>query len=130
MVLDTSALFALLTGEPEADRMAQAIEEDPVRLVSAATLVEISIVMEARYGEPGGRELDLLLHRLDVETVSLTPAQAEHARVGYRRYGKGRHPAALNLGDSFAYALAVSAGEALLFKGTDFAATDVAAVQY
>ena len=130
MILDTSALFALLTDEPEATRMVAALEADPVRLISASTLVEIGIVVEARYGDAGGRELDLLLHRLGVETVSVTSEQAEVARSAWRRFGKGRHPAGLNYGDTFAYALSAVSGEPLLFKGADFEATDVHAATY
>ena len=130
MVLDTSALFALLTGEPEAPQMAEAIEADPVRLVSAATLVEIGVVVEARLGDAGTRELDTLLHEVRADIVPTTAEHAESARHGFREYGKGRHAAALNFGDLFAYALAVVSGEALLFKGTDFERTDVAVVEY
>ena len=130
MVVDTSAIFALLTGEPDADRIAEAMEPDPVRLISAANLVELGIVVESRYGEAGGRELDLLLHRLRIETVAVTFEHAERARVGYRRFGKGRHKAGLNFGDTFAYALSATSGEPLLFKGTDFQQTDVTAVEY
>ena len=130
MILDTSAVYALLVAEPEAGAMASALAADTVRLISAANLVEITIVVEARYGPAGGRELDLLLHRAGVETVGVTPEQAETARVGYRRYGKGRHPASLNFGDTFAYALSRVSGEPLLFKGTDFGKTDVEVVEY
>lgn len=130
MVIDTSALVAILTMEPEAARMAQAIEADPVRLVSAATVVEASIVMETKRGEPAARELDLLLARAVMQIQSVTPDQAEIARQGWRRFGKGRHGAGLNYGDCFSYALSKSSGEALLFKGEDFSSTDVAAARY
>jgi ribonuclease VapC len=128
MVLDTSALLALLLDEPEAEDFRGAVEEDPVRLVSAATLLETALVIEARKGEPGGRELDTLMHKAEVVVV---PVDAEHiseARRAYRRFGKGRHPAGLNFGDLFAYALARAAGEPLLFKGDDFTKTDVGRV--
>lgn len=130
MVLDTSALVALLTMEPEAGRLAQAIEADPVRLVSAATVVETSIVMETERGEAAARELDLLITRADMQIEPVTPDQAELARQGWRRFGKGRHAAGLNYGDCFSYALSRASGEALLFKGEDFSATDVAAARY
>ncbi len=126
MVLDTSAVSAILFGEPEALAFCRAIEADPVRLVSAATLLECALVVESRQGEPGGRELDLMLHRAGVDVVAVTAAQAEIAREAWRRFGKGRHPAGLNFGDTFAYALSRSSGEPLLFKGRDFAQTDVA----
>ena len=128
MVLDTSALLALLLDEPEAEDFRAAVEEDTTRLVSAATLLETALVIEARKGQPGGRELDTLIHKADVVVV---PVDAEHvfeARRAYRRFGKGRHAAGLNFGDVFAYALARTAGEALLFKGDDFAKTDIGRV--
>jgi ribonuclease VapC len=128
MVLDTSALLAVLLNEPEAAALARAIEADPVRLLSAANLVETGIVIEARVGEPGGRELDLLLHKAGIEVVPVDAAQAELGRHAYREFGKGRHAAGLNYGDCFAYALALSTGEPLLFKGDDFSKTDVAGV--
>jgi ribonuclease VapC len=83
------------------------------------------LVVEARRGEPAGRELDLLLHRSSVATVSVTADHVEIARQAWRRYGKGRHPAGLNFGDCFAYALARSSGEALLYVGEDFTCTDI-----
>ena len=128
MVLDTSALLALLLDEPEAENFRAAVEEDTTRLVSAATLLETALVIEARKGEPGGRELDTLIHKAEVVVV---PVDAEHvfeARRAYRRFGKGRHAAGLNFGDVFAYALARTAGEALLFKGDDLAKTDIGRV--
>jgi ribonuclease VapC len=125
MVLDTSALLTLLLNEPEATTFARALEADPVRLLSAANLVETSIVIEARVGDAGGRELDLLVHKAAIEVVAVDAAQAELARDAYRQFGKGRHAAGLNYGDCFAYALALSSGEPLLFKGDDFGKTDV-----
>jgi ribonuclease VapC len=129
MVLDTSALLAVLMNEPEAAACAVAIDADPVRLLSAANLVETSIVIEARVGEAGGRELDLLLHKAAIDIVPVDADQAELARHAYRQFGKGRHPAGLNYGDCFAYALAQSAGEPLLCKGDDFSNTDVGIVR-
>ena len=129
MVIDTSAVVAMLTDEPGADRYEAAIEADPVRLMSTATYLETSIVIESRYGEPGGRELDLWLHRAAVDLVAVHPEHAHLARVGYRKYGKGRHRAGLNYGDCFTYALAKVSGEPLLCKGDDFASTDVTVVE-
>lgn len=128
MVIDTSALVAMLSDEPEAQRFEAAVSADPVRLMSAASYLEAAIVIETRFGEAGGRELDLWLHRAAVDLVSVDPGQAEVARMAYRRYGKGRHPAGLNYGDCFSYALATVSGAALLFKGSDFTHTDVPAV--
>jgi len=127
MVLDTSALVAVLFDEPERHALVGAIAAARCRLISSATLVESSIVVESKRGEVAGRELDLFLHRAGVQTVAVDEEQAQLARAAWRRYGKGRHPAGLNLGDCFAYALARASGEELLFKGDDFARTDVAA---
>jgi ribonuclease VapC len=128
MVLDTSALLVLLLDEPEAEDFRIAVEEDTTRLVSAATLLETALVIEARKGEPGGRELDALLQKADVVVVPVDAEHVSEARRAYRRFGKGRHAAGLNFGDVFAYALARAAGESLLFKGEDFAKTDIARV--
>lgn len=125
MVIDTSALLALLLDEPEAEAFRGAIDEDDARFVSAATLLETAIVIEARKGEAGGRELDLLLHRVEAVVVQVDAEQVAEARRAWRRYGRGRHPAALNFGDIFAYAVARISDEPLLFKGDDFGRTDV-----
>jgi len=127
MVIDTSALVAMLTGEPEAELFEAAVAADPVRLMSTASYLEAAIVIETRFGEAGGRELDLWLHRAGVDLVAVGGEQAEAARTAYRRFGKGRHRAGLNYGDCFAYALAASSGQPLLFKGEDFAHTDIVA---
>jgi ribonuclease VapC len=126
MVLDTSALIALLLDEPEAEDFRTAVEDDATRLVSAATLLETALVIEARKGEPGGRELDTLIRTAEVVVVSVDADHVSEARRAYRRFGKGHHAAGLNFGDVFAYALARTAGEPLLFKGDDFAKTDIA----
>jgi ribonuclease VapC len=125
MVLDTSALVALLLDEPEAEDFRAAVEEDTTRLVSAATLLETALVIEARKGEPGGRELDTLIDKAEVVVVPVDAEHVSEARRAYRLFGKGRHAAGLNFGDLFAYALARTAGEPLLFKGDDFAKTDI-----
>ena len=125
MVIDTSAVAAVLFNEPEAPVLEQQIADDPVRLMSAASLVEATIIVEARLGDAGGREFDLWLQRAGVEIAAVDPEQADMARRAWRRFGKGRHPAGLNFGDCFAYALAVTRDEKLLFKGDDFAKTDV-----
>ncbi len=128
MVLDTSALLALLLDEPEAEGFRAALEDDTTRLVSAATLVETALVIETRKGEAGGRELDWLIHRAEILVVPVDADQVSEARRAYRRYGRGRHAAGLNFGDLFAYALARTSGEPLLFKGDDFVRTDIARV--
>ncbi|MGC4029537.1 MAG: type II toxin-antitoxin system VapC family toxin [Steroidobacteraceae bacterium] len=129
-MIDTSALVALLGMEPEASRLAAAIETDSTRLISAATLVESSIVLESRRGEAAVLELDLLLARAGVRTEPVSAEQAELARQAWRRFGRGRHPAGLNYGDCFSYALSRATGEPLLFKGSDFTLTDITAVSY
>ena len=125
MVIDTSAVLAILLGEPEADHIAIAIENATPRLMSAANLLEASIVIEARKGEAGGRELDLLLYRSGIEIVTVDRDQVEVARTAWRCFGKGRHPAALNYGDCFAYGLAMTRRLPLLFRGDDFSQTDI-----
>jgi ribonuclease VapC len=128
MVIDTSALVAMLNNEPEAERFETAVEADHVRLMSTASYLETAIVIETRLGEPGGRELDLWLHRAAVDLVGVDSDQADAARVAYRMYGKGRHRAGLNYGDCFSYALVKVSGQPLLFKGDDFALTDIRGV--
>lgn len=125
MVIDSSALIVVLLGEQEAPVIARAFERESPRLLSAANLLETAIVIESRKGEAGGRELDLLLYRAGIEVVGVDQDQAELARIAWRRFGKGRHPAGLNYGDCFAYALAKSRRAALLFIGNDFAQTDI-----
>jgi ribonuclease VapC len=130
MVIDTSVLIALLHVEPEAARLAVAIETDATRLISAATVVEAGLVIESRYGSVGGRELDLLMARASLSIEAFTAEQAEIAREAWRRFGKGRHAAGLNFGDCFSYALAKATGEPLLFKGNDFTHTDITATAW
>jgi len=125
MIIDTSALVAILDQEPEAERITRTLAATPERMLSAANLVEVGIVMQARRGDDGARDVDLLLAKLRVEIVPFTARQAEIARKAFRRYGRGRHDAELNFGDCFAYALAKDAAAPLLFKGDDFGQTDV-----
>ncbi|UOG91032.1 MAG: type II toxin-antitoxin system VapC family toxin [Candidatus Thiothrix sulfatifontis] len=125
MVIDTSAIIAILLGEPEAEALSNAILDDPKRLMSAFSLLECSIVIESRKGEAGGRELDLLLYRLQIDIVDMNEEQTQLVRAGWRQFGKGRHRAALNIGDCCSYALAKYAGEPLLFKCDDFNHSDI-----
>jgi ribonuclease VapC len=125
MVIDTSAIVAIALDEPDAAALEARIADDPVRLISAATVLEATIVLETRLGDAGGREFDLWLLRIGAEIVSVDAEQTETARRAWRCYGKGRHAAGLNYGDCFAYALATSRGEALLYKGEDFARTEI-----
>jgi ribonuclease VapC len=125
MVIDTSALMAILQDEPERRALNEAIEAADSRAMSVATFVEVSIVIESRYGTDGLRDLDLFLDRAGIELVSVDVEQGKVARDAFSRFGKGRHPAGLNLGDCFAYALARVLGEPLLYRGDDFSRTDV-----
>lgn len=125
MVIDSSALIAILLGEPGADGLIQAISTDGRRFMSALNLLETAIVIHGRKGDPGHRELDQLLAITGMTVVDLTLEQVTLAREAYRRFGKGYHPARLNLGDCCAYALARHMGEPLLFKGDDFSRTDI-----
>jgi len=125
MVIDSSALIALLQSESDSDRLLETLEKHPERHVSAATVLETSIVLTARFGEAADRELDVLLHAAGVDIASVTAEQTELARAAWKQYGKGRHAAALNFGDCFSYALAQSLGQPLLFTGGDFSQTDI-----
>jgi ribonuclease VapC len=130
MVIDTSALVCVLLNELEAPRIAKAIEAAKARLLSVANFLEAAMVIESRKGEPAGRELDLLLYRSAIDLTPVDQDQAEIARQAWRRYGKGRHPAGLNYGDCFAYALARQRQLPLLFRGSDFARTDISPVPW
>ena len=125
MVLDTSAVLAILQDEPERRSFNEAIESVESRSLSVATLVEVSIVIEARYGAEGMRHLDRFLDRAAVRVVPVDLEQGQLARQAFTRFGKGRHAAGLNFGDCFSYALALVLGEPLLCKGEDFPRTDV-----
>jgi ribonuclease VapC len=125
VIVDTSAIAAILFAEPEEDRFLKLLVDAPTVRISAATLVEATMVIEGRSATDVTDVIDTLLQRVGVEVCPITPETARLAREGWRRFGKGRHKAALNLGDCFAYALAVERGEELLFKGEDFARTDV-----
>ncbi len=128
MVVDTSALLAIFLGEPERQHFLELITQAETRCISAANALETGIVLEARRGEAAGREFDLFLHHAKFDVISADSEQMEIARVAWRKYGKGRHPAGLNFGDCFAYALAKVLGEPILFKGDDFKNTDLAPV--
>ncbi|HSO41974.1 MAG TPA: type II toxin-antitoxin system VapC family toxin [Rhodospirillales bacterium] len=125
MVIDTSAILAMLFDEPEADEFERLVEADPVVLVSAVSRVEAAFVVEGRKGDAGRIRLNRFFELVRAEVVPVGTDQAEVACEAFRRYGKGRHPANLNFGDVFAYALAKTTGEPLLFKGDDFRLTDL-----
>jgi ribonuclease VapC len=125
MVIDTSAVLAILQDEPERLKFSEALEDADVRSISAASFVEISMIIESRYGSNGVRDLDLLIAKAAIVLEAVDAEQAHLARQAFRLYGKGRHPAALNFGDCFSYALARLSAEPLLFKGKDFSLTDI-----
>lgn len=125
MVLDTSALIAILLGEPEHERLIELVVNAVDPVISAATLVESSIVMLAKTGNDGVDDLDRLLAAAAVRCVAVDNAQASLARDAYARFGKGRSPAGLNYGDCFSYALAQAAHKPLLCNGRDFVLTDI-----
>jgi ribonuclease VapC len=126
MVVDASALAAILFGEPEQLQFIEIIEAADSRRLSAATFVEASIIVESRLGAAGLHDLDRFLVSAEIELLMVDEEQARIARAAFSRFGKGRHAARLNFGDCFAYALAKTLGEPLLCKGADFARTDVA----
>jgi ribonuclease VapC len=129
MIVDSSALVAILRKEPEAARFTRAILRDSVRLISAANLLEAGIVIDNQAGLSAGRRLDAFVERAQIRIRPVTEEQVRIARQAYVDFGRGNHPAGLNFGDCFAYALAKTGGEPLLFKGDDFARTDIRAHQ-
>ncbi|MDD2875856.1 MAG: type II toxin-antitoxin system VapC family toxin [Acidiphilium sp.] len=125
MVIDTSAVVAILFGEPDQRRYDEAIEAAPTRLISAVTRVELAMVVEGRKGTPGRHALERFFKLSCLDIVAVTPQHAELAIEAFRRFGRGRHPAGLNIGDCFSYALAAATRLPLLFKGDDFRQTDL-----
>jgi ribonuclease VapC len=123
MIVDSSALVAILLKEPEALRLTTAIAKSSVCRLPSSCFLEASMILLGRRDEDGARDLDIYVS-------PFTESQARLARTAFERYGKGRHPAKLNFGDCMAYALAKETGEELLFKGTDFALTDIAVAPY
>ena len=125
MIIDTSAFLAILQDEPDRRSFTEAIAAAAVRRTSAATFLEASMVLEARYGADGVQRLDMLIESAGIQVVEVDLVQARVARRAFADFGKGRHPAGLNYGDCFAYALARRLGEPLLCKGGDFSRTDL-----
>ena len=127
MIVDSSAVLAVLNREPDAGRYEAGMLTASSCRMSAANMLEVTMVVESSGGLAAGVEMDRFLERLGVEVVPVTLEQLASARYAWRRFGRGNHPAALNFGDCFAYALAEVSREPLLFKGDDFARTDIAA---
>ena len=125
MVVDASAVLAVLQGEPERRAFNEAIEMAPTRAMSVASFLEASMVIESRYGAEGLRDLDLYIERAAIDLAPVDVPQAMEARRAFSRFGKGRHAAGLNYGDCFSYALAIRLGQPLLFKGDDFSKTNI-----
>lgn len=125
MILDTSAILAILFNEPEAAAFAEGIAAADSCRVSAVTYVEAAVVVESKIQSAGSRHFDTLMRRADIRVEPVTEEHAIVARQAYTEFGKGRHPAGLNFGDCFSYALAKATREPLLFKGDDFSKTDV-----
>jgi ribonuclease VapC len=130
MIVDASAIIAILRGEPAANDLTSALESADVRRISAATYVEAAVVTDSNRNTLLSNLLDSFLVRSLISIEPVTVEQARRAREAYRDFGKGRHRAGLNFGDCFAYALAKDKGEPLLFKGDDFRKTDVEVVEY
>ena len=127
MILDTSAIVAVLYREPEAEIFSQLIHDAETCRISVANHVELFMVVERQMGPEGARQAEAFLRRIGVVVDPVTIAQGELARQAFLDFGKGRHKAALNYGDCFSYALAKALGEPLLFKGNDFSQTDIRA---
>ncbi|UVK50150.1 type II toxin-antitoxin system VapC family toxin (plasmid) [Mesorhizobium sp. AR02] len=127
MVIDTSAIVAILRSEPEAARLEQALVSDPIRLVPATCVLEARMVLVSRRGEHALAEIDLWLHKIGANIIPVDSELVDLATQAWLSYGKGRHPAALNFADCFSYALAKRADEPLLFIGKDFSQTDIEA---
>jgi ribonuclease VapC len=126
VIIDTSALMAILRAEDDASEMARAIERAQIRRISAANYLETAVVIDASRDPVASRRFDELVDTAQLRVEPVTHDQARIARAAYRDFGQGSgHPAGLNFGDCFAYALAKSAGEALLFKGNDLGHTDI-----
>ncbi len=125
MIVDTSAIIAILIGEPDQDALTRLLALAPSRRMSAGSWVELEVVLSRRRDRSLRPRLDALLNLFPIDIAAVTAEQAEMGAVAYRTYGKGNHPARLNFGDCFAYALAKSTGQPLLFKGDDFIHTDI-----
>ena len=125
MVIDTSAIVAILRGEPDADALERRLVGAPIRLIPATCVLEARLVLASRFGEQVLGDVDLWLSRIEADVIAIDAELVDLATVAWLTYGKGRHPAALNFADCLSYAVAKRSGMALLFKGEDFARTDL-----
>lgn len=125
MIVDTSALVAILNSEPEAVRFLTILTHEPEVRLSSVTYFEFGMVVDSWKDEETSRKVDMLISGIEADIIAVDAETARAARAAYRRFGKKNHPARLNFGDCFAYALAKQTGEPLLFKGDDFARTDI-----
>ncbi|MER9236351.1 type II toxin-antitoxin system VapC family toxin [Mesorhizobium sp. M0622] len=125
MVIDTSAVVAILRSEPEAARLERALVSDPIRLIPATCVLEARMVLVSRRGEHALAEIDLWLRKVEADIIPVDSELVDLATQGWLTYGKGHHPAALNFADCLSYALAKRADEPLLFIGKDFSQTDI-----
>ncbi len=126
MVIDPSAITAILFREVDWEVLSKAIECDPIRLIAMPSALELHMIVEGRLGDEGVRELEFFMMKAGIQKVVMDEKQLDWARRAFNKFGKGRHPAGLNFGDCFSYALAKATGEKLLFKGADFLRTDLA----
>ena len=125
MIVDTSAVITILFGESGSESYERAIAEAANCRMSVVSYLEAAMVLESRSGAAAGHELDAFVEEAEIDLAEVTFEQAQGARRAWRTFGKGNHPAGLNFGDCFAYALAEATGEPLLFRGDDFALTDI-----
>ena len=125
MIIDSSAIASILFMEADSGHFSAKIADNWPRRMSVASLLESTMVVEGRAGPSSSYDIDDLLEEYEIELVPVSVEQAQAARVAWRRFGKGNHPAGLNFGDCFSYALAKTTDEPLLFKGDDFAQTDL-----
>jgi ribonuclease VapC len=130
MVIDTSAIMAIIYAEPEELIFLEIINDSEECLLSSPSYVEASIVLGTKHGQQGRENLNLLIEALSITIVPFTVEQAQLASEAFLKFGKGRHPAKLNMGDCFSYALAKSTNQPLLFKGNDFIDTDIDTINY
>lgn len=125
MVIDPSAIVAILLREPGWEQFLQAIDRDPIKLIAMPSVLELHMITQSRFGAEGVREMEFFLLKVGIQKVAMDENQLLWATYAFNKFGKGLHPAGLNFGDCFSYALSKTSGESLLFKGADFSKTDL-----